>query len=133
MAKAIWKALFWCLLAALVVGYAVITLLRHTPEPTPPFGGPPPAPTTALPVPAGNPLLTADKEALARWYPSTCFAELYMKSPSFGGRLVPGCIHDVEVRVKAETGYVLTDDDLYSFDTIAHFKRLYGANAPWRH
>lgn len=80
----------------------------------------------------GNPLLTADKAAVSRWYPGHCFAELYNKDPSFNGHLIPSCIADVIREVKAETGVTLTEADVQSPEVLAHFKKVYGDDSSWR-
>lgn len=88
------------------------------------------APTVQQPV-SGNPLLTAKKEDVSRWFPGTCFAEIYMQSSSYGGALVQGCIEKTIREVASETGYKLSPDDFRKPEVIAHFKTVYGA-APWR-
>jgi hypothetical protein len=80
-----------------------------------------------------NPLLGADKLAVSRWFPGNCFAEIYMKNPSFGGKLVVGCITKVKEEVKAETGFALTDRDFKTPPVVAHFKEVFGSDGPWIH
>jgi hypothetical protein len=80
----------------------------------------------------GNPLLSADKAAVSRWFPGQCFAELYVKAPSFGGRLIPSCVADVIKHVKADTGVTLSQADIQSPEVLAHFKQVYGTGNPWR-
>ncbi|MEP9615221.1 hypothetical protein [Xanthomonas euvesicatoria] len=104
-------------------------------------GGITPVPQQGMPTPSpsvetqngGNPLLTADKVAVARWFPGHCFAELYNKDPSFGGRLIPSCVVKVIQQVKADTGVTLTEADIKSPDVLAHFKHVYGDDNQWRH
>lgn len=88
------------------------------------------APTTQHSV-AGNPLLTAKKEDVSRWFPGTCFAEIYMESSSYGGALEKGCIEKTSREIANETGQKLTAADFRKPEVIAHFKTVYGA-APWR-
>lgn len=81
---------------------------------------------------SGNPLLKASKADVARWFPGTCFAEIYMKNPSYKGGLVAGCIDKTSKEIKAETGVTLGADDFRSSEVITHFKSVYGASNPWR-
>nr|WP_228857435.1 hypothetical protein [Pseudomonas syringae]QOQ33327.1 hypothetical protein [Pseudomonas syringae pv. actinidiae] len=81
---------------------------------------------------SGNPLLKASKADVARWFPGTCFAEIYMKNPSYKGKLIDGCIDKTSKEIKAETGVTLGADDFRSSDVITHFKSVYGASNPWR-
>lgn len=81
---------------------------------------------------SGNPLLKATKADVARWFPGTCFAEIYMKNPSYKGGLVTGCIDKTSKEIKAETGVTLGADDFRSSEVITHFKSVYGASNPWR-
>ncbi|HHW1937417.1 TPA: hypothetical protein ACUUEN_005488 [Pseudomonas aeruginosa] len=83
-------------------------------------------------VSAGNPLLEATKEDVAKWFPGTCFAEIYMKNPSYKGGLVPGCIDKTAQEIKAQTGVALSADDFRTPEVISHFKGVYGAGNPWR-
>ena len=88
------------------------------------------APTVQQPATA-NPLLTAKKEDVSRWFPGTCFAEIYMESSSYGGALVQGCIEKTIREVTSETGYKLSAEDFRKPEVVAHFKTVYGA-AAWR-
>lgn len=84
-------------------------------------------------VPAsGNPLLKATKADVAKWFPGTCFAEIYMKNPSYKGGLIAGCIDKTSKEIKAETGATLGADDFRTPEVITHFKSVYGASNPWR-
>lgn len=91
------------------------------------------APITGTPSAAsgGNPLLTAKKDDVSRWFPGTCFAEIYMESSSYGGALVRGCIDKAAKEIHAETGAKLTAEDFRKPEVISHFKSVYGS-APWR-
>lgn len=82
-------------------------------------------------VSGGNPLLTAKKGDVSRWFPGTCFAEIYMESSSYGGALERGCIEKTAKEIQAETGEQLTAEDFRKPEVISHFKTVYGA-APWR-
>ncbi|OOX21917.1 hypothetical protein Xazr_22075 [Xanthomonas campestris pv. azadirachtae] len=128
----------WILMGTAVVlisGYGLLKIMSR--EPVMPM----PVPQQGLPMPSasaytasgGNPLLTADKMAVARWFPGYCFAELYTKDPSFGGKMIPGCVVEVIQHVKAETGITLTEADIRSPDVLAHFKQVYGNDNQWRH
>lgn len=88
------------------------------------------APTVQQPA-TTNPLLTAKKEDVSRWFPGTCFAEIYMESSSYGGALVQGCIEKTIREVTSETGYKLSAEDFRKPEVVAHFKTVYGA-AAWR-
>lgn len=81
---------------------------------------------------SGNPLLKATKADVAKWFPGTCFAEIYMKSPSYKGGLIAGCIDKTSQEIKAETGATLSAEDFRSPEVITHFKSVYGASNPWR-
>ena len=97
-------------------------------------GGDDKAPVTRDSIPAvsgGNPLLTAKKDDVSRWFPGTCFAEIYMESSSYGGALERGCIEKTTKEIQAETGEKLTAEDFRKPEVISHFKTVYGA-APWR-
>ena len=88
------------------------------------------APTVQQPA-TTNPLLTAKKEDVSRWFPGTCFAEIYMESSSYGGALVQGCIEKTIREVTSETGYKLSAEDFRKPEVVVHFKTVYGA-AAWR-
>jgi hypothetical protein len=79
-----------------------------------------------------NPLLTADKAAVSRWFSGDCFAELYVGAPPFGGKLIPNCIDSVIKQIEAETGIKVTAAEINSDAVKDHFKQVYGANNPWR-
>lgn len=79
----------------------------------------------------GNPLLTARRKEVRRWFPGWCFAEIYNKTPSFKGDLVAGCVQSVIDNVKDETGIVLTPEQVRSPQVIAHFKEVYGDGDWW--
>ncbi len=115
----------------LISGYGLLKIMSR--EPVMPM----PVTQQGLSMPSaesgGNPLLTADKMAVSRWFPGHCFAELYIKDPSFGGRLIPSCVDEVIQQVKAETGITLTEADIKSPDVLAHFKQVYGDDNQWRH
>ncbi|QXZ17509.1 hypothetical protein KVQ82_31010 (plasmid) [Pseudomonas sp. AO-1] len=81
---------------------------------------------------SGNPLLKASKADVARWFPGTCFAEIYMKNPSYKGGLIAGCIDKTSKEIKAETGATLGADDFRTPEVLTHFKSVYGASNPWR-
>lgn len=81
---------------------------------------------------SGNPLLKATKADVAKWFPGTCFAEIYMKNPSYKGGLVAGCIDKTSKEIKADTGATLGADGFRSPEVITHFKSVYGASNPWR-
>lgn len=83
-------------------------------------------------VRTGNPLLTATKDDVAGWFPGTCFAEIYMKNPSYKGGLVAGCIDKTAQEIKAQTGVALSAKDFRTPEVISHFKSVYGAGNPWR-
>lgn len=87
-------------------------------------------PSVSVPA-AGNPLLTAKESDVSRWFPGTCFAEIYMESSSYGGALVQGCIQQTSREIRSETGAKLTADDFIKPEVISHFKSVYG-EAPWR-
>lgn len=74
--------------AVVVVGSVVYinTASYFSTEPAEP--GNPTAPISV----GKNPLLSASKRDVGNWFPGTCFAEIYMKSSSYGGSLVQGCI-----------------------------------------
>lgn len=83
-------------------------------------------------VRSGNPLLGATKDDVAGWFPGTCFAEIYMKNPSYKGELIQGCIDKTVQEIKAQTGVALSAEDFRSPEVISHFKTVYGAGNPWR-
>ncbi|AMV09395.1 MULTISPECIES: hypothetical protein [Xanthomonas] len=134
MPKTLWTWILMGTAVVLIGGYGLLKIMSR--EPVIPM----PVPQQGLPTPSasaeaangGNPLLTADKMAVARWFPGYCFAELYTKDPSFGGKMIPGCVVDVIQRVKAETGITLTEEDIKSPDVLAHFKHVYGDDNQWR-
>ena len=79
-----------------------------------------------------NPLLSATKRDVGNWFPGTCFAEIYMKNPSYKGGLIAGCIDKTSKEIKAETGATLGADDFRTPEVLTHFKSVYGASNPWR-
>lgn len=90
----------------------------------------PNAPVVGHPV-IQNPLAGASKQDVSRWFPGTCFAEIYMDSSSYGGALVQGCIQRTAREIESEKGVQLSADDFRNPDVVKHFKSIYGA-APWR-
>lgn len=135
MRKNLWTWILMGTAVVLISSYGLLKIMSR--EPSMPM----PAPQQGLPTPlasaetanGGNPLLTADKMTVARWFPGHCFAELYNKDPSFGGRLIPSCVVKVIQQVKADTGVTLTEADIQSPDVLAHFKKVYGDDNQWRH
>ncbi|APQ06992.1 MULTISPECIES: hypothetical protein [Pseudomonas] len=87
---------------------------------------------TSIVASGGNPLLKATKQDVAAWFPGTCFAEIYMKSPSYKGSLIQGCMQKTAQEIKAQTGETVRDEDFRSPEVISHFKTVYGASNPWR-
>ena len=86
-----------------------------------------------LPISVGkNPLLSASKRDVGNWFPGTCFAEIYMKSSSYGGSLVQGCIEQTSREIKAQTGVQLSASDFRDPEVLSHFQGVYGASNPWR-
>lgn len=81
-----------------------------------------PEPTEKKDYVNNNPLLTATRVEMSRWFPSFCFSEVYIKEDPWGNR--EGCIHSVIDNIKAETGIELTRVQVLSPDVIAHFKKL---------
>ena len=79
-----------------------------------------------------NPLLSATKRDVGNWFPGTCFAEIYMKSSSYGGSLVQGCIEQTSREIKAQTGVQLSASDFRDPEVLSHFQGVYGASNPWR-
>lgn len=134
MSKAFWT---WALMGAAIVligSYGVLKFMGRelSMSMQMPQQGMPEPPASIKAHNGHNPLLTADKVAVTRWFPGHCFAELYVKDPSFDGRMIPGCVVEVIEQVKAETGVTLTEVDIRSPEVLAHFKQVYGAGNPWR-
>lgn len=120
----------------LVAGFAVASII-YVNTTTFHFGSEAPAVSNGdapvrIETSSGNPLLKASKADVARWFPGTCFAEIYMKNPSYKGKLIDGCIDKTSKEIKAETGVTLGADDFRSSEVITHFKSVYGASNPWR-
>lgn len=134
MSKALWTWILMGIAVVLIGGYVLLKIMSS--EPTMPMPVPQPglstSSTSVQTQNSGNPLLTADKVTVARWFPGDCFAELYVKDPSFGGKMIPGCVVKVIQQVKADTGVTLTEADIRSPDVLVHFKQVYGASNPWR-
>jgi hypothetical protein len=134
MSKTLWT---WILMSAAVVlvgGYGLLKTMNRepivptvTPQPERPASS-----TSEIARSNENPLLSADKAAVAKWFPGHCFAELYAKDPSFGGKMIPGCLVKVIEQVKADTGVTLTDKEVQAPEVVAHFKEVYGPSNPWR-
>lgn len=119
---------------SVVVGVVVVgsviyinTASYFSTEPVAP-GSSPTAPISA----EKNPLLSATKRDVGNWFPGTCFAEIYMKSSSYGGSLVQGCIEQTAREIKAQTGVQLSANDFRDPEVLSHFKGVYGASNPWR-
>ncbi|ARQ77149.1 hypothetical protein B6D87_23570 (plasmid) [Pseudomonas fragi] len=114
--------------AVVVVGSVVYinTASYFSTEPAEP--GNPTAPISV----GKNPLLSASKRDVGNWFPGTCFAEIYMKSSSYGGSLVQGCIEQTSREIKAQTGVQLSASDFRDPEVLSHFKGVYGASNPWR-
>ena len=92
-----------------------------------------PGSSPAAPISAEkNPLLSATKRDVGNWFPGTCFAEIYMKSSSYGGSLVQGCIEQTAREIKVQTGVQLSANDFRDPEVLSHFKGVYGASNPWR-
>ncbi len=134
MSRHLWTWILTSTAVVLVGGYGLLKTLSR--EPAVPSTIAPqemtPSSTPTIEKGSGNPLLGADKVAVAKWYPGHCFAELYAKDPSFGGKMIPGCVVKVIEQVKADTGVTLTEADIQAPDVVAHFKQLYGSSNPWR-
>lgn len=81
----------------------------------------------------GNPILANSRSEISRLFPGNCFAEIYLKNPSFGGKLVAACIQQSVEQIKSVTGVEIQKTDITSPEVIAHLKSIYGVNNPWRH
>ena len=114
--------------AVVVVGSVVYinTASYFSTEPAEP--GNPTAPISV----GKNPLLSASKRDVGNWFPGTCFAEIYMKSSSYGGSLVQGCIEPTSREIKAQTGVQVSASDFRDPEVLSHFQGVYGASNPWR-
>ena len=124
----------WIWISAGVAGVVIATVATVTyvqREPGIPVIPGMPVPQKSIFPETGNPLLRAGKEEVKLWFPSLCFAEIYMKDPSFNGGLIDSCVQDVIRKVKADTGIELTPADVRSPEAFAHFKKVLGADGPW--
>lgn len=79
-----------------------------------------------------NTLLKMNKSEISRLYPGNCFAEIYLKDPSFGGRLVGSCLKKTAQQVKALTGLEVRENDLIDPQYVGHLKDVFGRGNPWR-
>lgn len=79
-----------------------------------------------------HPILGKSKQEISKLYPGNCFAELYLNSPSFGGKLVNSCKQKTVEQIKAVTGIKIDTSDLTSIEVVQHLKTTYGASNPWR-
>jgi hypothetical protein len=132
MRNTLWMWILTSTAVVLIGSYGVTSYMARNPatKSMPPQGLE--VPFVIEGVKDGNPLLSADKAAVSRWFPGNCFAEIYVRDPSFGGKLIPGCIQQVAQQIKAETGVSLAEADIRSTDALTHFKQVYGVDNPWR-
>ncbi len=132
MPKNLWTWILMGTAVVLVAGYGLLRIINR--EPLAPSATRrqelPTSPTSV--IARDNPLLTADKAAVAKWFPGYCFAELYAKNPSFGGKMIPGCVAKVIDQIEADTGVTVTENEIQAPEVVAHFKQLYGTSNPWR-
>jgi hypothetical protein len=131
MRNALWTWILVGVGGALIATYTIITYMDRNPSMPMPVQPETAAPPAVEPQKTGNPLLTADKAAVSRWFPGSCFAEIYNKDPSFGGKLVPSCMQQVIRQIKGETGTTLTEKDIRAPEVFEHFKKVYGNDGLW--
>lgn len=113
----------WAWLAAgatviVITGYIVITYVNNTPSAS--------YTDSVIHKTQLNPLLTADRAAISRWFPGFCFAEIYMKDPSLDGKSIPSCMRQVIQAIHNETEISITVNDIRTPEVFAHLKQIYG-------
>jgi hypothetical protein len=133
MRNALWTWILASVAVVLIGSYVYMKFISDSHAPPPPdsaIGAPTLVPDR--PEEPENPLLSADKTDVSRWFPGTCFAEMYMADPSFSGKLIPSCVAQVITQIEAEKGVTVTEADIRAAEVLAHFKQVYGAAGPWR-
>jgi hypothetical protein len=78
-----------------------------------------------LVLPAGNPLLAADKTQFHRWLPVYCGADMFLESPP-QPHAVEVCVNGTISRVFATTGVRLTRADVLDPRVEAHWREVMG-------
>jgi hypothetical protein len=133
MRNTLWMWILTSTAVVLIGSYGVSTYMARNPTIPPIVAQGTAAEEATEPQQVGNPLLSADKAKVSRWFPGHCFAEIYNKNPSFGGKLIPNCMHQVIQQIKNETGITLTEIDIRKPEVSAHFKKIYGNDDLWLH
>ncbi|SAL00314.1 hypothetical protein AWB81_05873 [Caballeronia arationis] len=89
----------------------------------------PPLPSTGgrvLVVPAGNPLLSANRSQFQQWFPAYCGADMYIQ-PEPKSHDVDVCVNGIVSRVADATGVKLTRADVTDPRVKAHWREVMGA------
>lgn len=116
---------------ALMTIYVTLKVLSNSPAESPSDGHE--NITTVSPQAEENhPILGKSKLEISRLYPGNCFAELYLKNPSFGGKLINSCKQKTIEQIRAVTGKNIDTSELTSTEVLSHLKTTYGASNPWR-
>lgn len=122
-----WKYAAWGIGGAVTVVVVTRTVYYSLPE-APPEAPPAAvevAPPQPVPVPTGNPLLSATREQFRLWMPPYCGADLFHAKPGeiSQGRL-NACVRNTITKVKAATGVQLASNDVTSPAVKAHWKSV---------
>lgn len=116
---------------ALITIYVTLKVLSNSPTESP-ADSHGKITTASLPAEEDHPILGKSKLDISKLYPGNCFAELYLKNPSFGGKLINSCKQKTIDQIKAVTGKNINTSELTSTEVLNHLKTTYGANNPWR-
>lgn len=87
---------------------------------------PPSTGSRVLIVPAGNPLLSADRSQFQQWFPAYCGADMFMK-PEPKSHDVDVCVNGIVSRVADATGVKLSRADVIDPRVKAHWREVMGA------
>ncbi|MGS0621270.1 hypothetical protein NO430_21750 (plasmid) [Xanthomonas oryzae pv. oryzae] len=79
-----------------------------------------------LVVPAGNPLLNADKAQFRQWLPPYCGADIFLQSQPEPHK-VDVCVNGTVQRVASATGIKLSRADVLDSRVRAHWREVMGA------
>lgn len=79
-----------------------------------------------------HPIIGQTKPNIAKLYPGNCFAELYLRNPSFGGKLIESCRQKTVEQIESITGEKVDKSELTSPEVISYLKTTFGTGNPWR-
>lgn len=127
--RSVWMVVSGFAMAVAIGGVVYYFLPRPPAEPDAGAFSVPPQPSTGnrvLVLPAGNPLLTADKSQFRQWMPPFCGADMFLQvNPQ--PHKVDVCVNGTISRIAEATGVTLARADVLDPRVKEHWREVMGA------